>query len=88
MGKKWPWGEYDKGTFSVFLGRITLQIWWPKLTINRKQISIFLPTCITWRCPKNWSWHWSIAIQVLGFGIGIVKDHVSNPKKGVRVYEV
>jgi hypothetical protein len=68
---------------SFFFGRYTVELFFPKILKikNCPEFGVFLRTQFYFvrNLYEHSNWDWSVTLIILGFGIGIAKNHVDNP---------
>lgn len=67
---------------SFFFGRLTVQIYWPKLENNSSGIGIFMSSQLNYKKRSKSNEWWvtrALALKILGFGIGFAWNHIDNP---------
>lgn len=76
--------KMQKDRFNIYIGLLSIEIYWPRLVKSNVDIGIFLPSFILYKTSNEWN-RWelkrSLAFKILGFGLGVAWDHCYNPNK-------
>jgi hypothetical protein len=62
-----------------YIGLLSIEFYWPSVQLCKSMTYFTAQTQIIFQ-GKDWCWGGGGAIQVLGFGFGVVWDHYKNPK--------
>ncbi len=68
--------------FRFYIGYLGVEIYYPYIIFNNVNLGLKLDTLLIIRISNKWSRHLvvaSIALRVLGFGLGISWKHCDNP---------
>lgn len=75
------------GRLVVYLNKLSVEIYWPRLVRSNTDLGVFMPTQINLKIAdkhNRWMLKWSVVCKVLGFGVGLCWDHCDNPNKYVE----
>jgi len=74
--------SYENGKRKFFIKLLTIELYYPYIIWNNINFGIRMDTVLLGykKYPERaWVMDWSIAMQILGFGIGFAYKHCENP---------
>jgi len=76
--------KLHKDRFVIYIGLLSIEIYWPRVVKNNVDIGIFMDTLMLYKTSNEWN-RWqlkrSFVTKLLGFGAGMAWDHYGNPNK-------
>lgn len=73
---------FGKGMFKFHLKYLTIEIYWPYIIWNNINYGVKLDTIFLiykHNPDREWVMIWSVAVKIIGFGIGFAWKHCDNP---------
>lgn len=76
------WYKVQKDRLVLFVGFLTIELYWPRFTFNNSDIGLWFHTHINYKRHverREWEVTRAFVIKILGFGIGLAWKHCDNP---------